>query len=86
MLKERFKGEGSDCWMKGEASVRLILGWRERGISHLTPLKTVSTHQDHSLKECHPKLVSQPQMAGEKLSLKCVAENEGEKREKRMIG
>ena len=46
--------------------VRLSLGLRERerGILQLTLPKTVSSQHDHSVKECHPKWVSQPQIAG----------------------
>ena len=84
MKEKREKERESPPIVRGGVSQAVIGLERERYITSHPP-KTVSTYQDHSLKECHPKWVSRPQMA-EKLSLKCVAENEGEKREKMMIG
>ena len=58
------------------------LGWREA--YYISLPKTVSSQQDHSLKECHPKWVSQPQMAG-KDSARSVLVRMKEKRNEMMI-
>ena len=51
---------------------------------HLIP-KTVSSQHDHSLNENHSKMGKPASNGREILNLKCVAENEGEKRQKMMI-
>ena len=57
---------------------------RERESWHLIP-KTVPSQHDHSLKESHPRMGEPASNGREILRLKCVAENEGEKRKKMMI-
>ena len=74
--------------MSGGGVSQAVIGFeRERGNIYITSHhpKTVPSQHDHSLNEKHPKMGEPASNGREKLSLKCVAENEGEKGKKMMI-